>query len=162
MKTVSDSTVLIGLSKIGKTGLLRDIFQKIYVPEAVFQEVTEAGEQRAGAKIVREAPWIERRQIGDHVQANLLMTVLEKGEAEVLVLAKEIRADLILMDEEKARKSAIKAGFRVMGVIGILIVAKRMGLIANIGAYIEKLQREKFRISDKIVRMALKQARELA
>lgn len=160
MKVVSDSTVLIGLAKIEKTDLLRDIFQKIYIPEAVFREVAEEGHLRAGAKTVREAAWIIKKQIGDHTQANLLMTFLERGETEVLVLAKEIQADLVLLDEEKARKSAVRAGFKVMGLIGILIVAKRLGLITNIGTYIEKLQREKFRLSEKIVNEALKETGE--
>jgi|GEM_PF-5925744 predicted nucleic acid-binding protein len=74
---------------------------------------------------------------------------------------KEIQADLVLLDEEKARKSALRAGFKVMGLIGILIVAKRIGLITDIGTHIEKLQKEKFRLSEKIVNMALKQAGEL-
>jgi len=78
------------------------------------------------------------------------------------VLANEIQADLILLDEEKARKTAVRAGFKVMGLIGILIVAKRLGLIATVGTYIEKLQREKFRLSEKIVNAALKQAGESA
>jgi len=160
MKAVSDSTILIGLAKIEKTDLLRDIFQKIYIPEAVFREVAEEGDQRAGAKTVREAGWIIRKQIHDYTQVNMLMTVLEKGEAEVLVLAKEIQAELILLDEEKARKTAVRAGFKVMGLIGILIVAKRLGLIATIRTYIEKLQREKFRLSEKVVNTALKQAGE--
>jgi len=160
MKAVSDSTILIGLAKIEKTDLLRDIFQKIYIPEAVFREVTEEGDQRAGAKTVREAAWIIKKQIHDYAQANMLMTVLEKGEAEVLVLAKEIQADLILLDEEKARKTAVRAGFKVMGLIGILMVAKRLGRIATIRTYIEKLQREKFRLSEKVVNTALKQAGE--
>ena len=160
MKTVSDSTVLIGLAKIEKMDLFREIFKRIYIPNAVFKEVAEEGSRRMGAKTVREAPWIIKKQIDDYTQANLLMTVLERGEAEVLVMAKEIQADLILLDEEKARKSAVKAGFKVMGVIGILIVAKRLGLITKIGVYIAKLQRKKFRLSDKIVKMALKQAGE--
>ena len=150
------------MQKIEKTDLLRDLFQKIYIPEAVFREVTEQGDQRAGAKIVREAGWIIKKQIGDCTQADMLMTVLERGEAEVLVLANEIQADLILLDEEKARKTAVRAGFKVMGLIGILIVAKRLGLIATVGTYIEKLQREKFRLSEKIVNAALKQAGESA
>lgn len=161
MKVVSDSTVLIGLAKIEKTDLLRNIFHEIYIPEAVFKEVAEEGDRRAGAKTVREAAWIIKKQIIDYTQANFLMTVLEKGEAEVLVMAKEIQADLLLLDEEKARKSAVRAGFKVMGLVGILIVAKKMGLITDIGTYIEKLQREKFRLSEKIVNMALKQAGEL-
>ena len=160
MKVVSDSTILIGLARIEKTNLLKEIFQDIYIPEAVFKEVADDGKLRAEAKTVREAEWIIKKQIVDYTQANFLMTVLEKGEAEVLVLAKEMQADLLLLDEEKARKSAVRAGFKVMGLIGILIVAKRLGLITNIRTYIEKLQREKFRISDKIVNMALKQAGE--
>ncbi len=161
MKIVSDSTVLIGLSKIEKIDLLKDIFNKIYIPEAVFQEVTENNGHRAGAKIVKEAPWILTKQIIDHSYMNFLITVLDRGEAEVLVLAKEIRADLVLLDELKARKSAVRAGFKVMGVIGILIAAKQLGLITNIGFYIDKLQREKFRLCKKIVQKALKQVDEL-
>ncbi len=161
MKVVSDSTVLIGLAKLEMVDLLKDIFQKIFIPEAVFKEVAEAGDRRAGAMAVKEAPWIEKKLIRDHTQASFLMTVLDKGKAETLVLAQEIQADLILLDEEKARKSAVKAGFRIMELIGILIVAKRLGLITNIRMYIEKLQREKFRLSKKIVNLALKQAGEL-
>jgi predicted nucleic acid-binding protein len=54
MIVVSDSTILIGLAKIEKIALLRSLFQAVYIPEAVFQEVTEAGEQRPGAPEVRE------------------------------------------------------------------------------------------------------------
>jgi predicted nucleic acid-binding protein len=69
---------------------------------------------------------------------------------------------LILLDEEKARKSAVLAGFSVMSVIPILIAAKRLGLIASVGGCIEKLQEEKFRLSERVVKMALQQAGELA
>ena len=121
MKAVSDSTVLIGLAKIEKTDLLRDIFHKIYIPEAVFREVAEESNRRAGAKTVRDSN----------------------------------------MDcEKKARKSAVRAGFKVMGLIGILIAAKRLGLITDIRTSIETLQREKFRPGEKIVNMAVKQAGE--
>jgi predicted nucleic acid-binding protein len=161
MKVVSDSTVLIGLAKIEKIYLLRDIFGKIYIPEAVFKEVAEAGKRRPGAKIVRESQWIIMKKLVDHTQAHLLMTVLEKGEAEALVLANEIQADLVLLDEAKARKSALKAGFNVMGLIGILIVAKQLRFIENIKKDIEKLQKEKFRLSEKLINAALKQAGEL-
>lgn len=162
MKTVvSDSTVLIGLAKIDSLFLLKEMFQEVYVPEAVFREVTRDGWPKPGAEAVRNASWILRKQVGDRTQVHFLMTVLEEGEAEVLVLAKEMEADLILLDEWKARKSAAKAGFSVMGVVGILIAAKRLGLIASVGSCIEQLQREKFRLSERVVKMALEQAGEL-
>ncbi|WP_446009810.1 DUF3368 domain-containing protein [Candidatus Electrothrix sp.] len=135
MKTVvSDSTVLIGLAKIDSLFLLKEMFQEIYLPEAVFREVTLDGWQKPGAEAVRNALWILRKQVSDRTQVHFLMTVLDEGEAEVLVLAKELEADLILLDEEKARKSAARAGFSIMGVVGILIAAKRLGLIASVGS----------------------------
>jgi len=160
MIVISDSTVFIGLAKIEKLSLLRKIFQKVYVPEAVYNEVVEKGGKKPGAKEVRESLWIIKKKVYDDIQVNLLMVSLEKGEAETLVLAKEMEADIILLDEEKARKSAVLAGFKVIGLIGILIIAKQMGLIINIKPYIETLREKNFRISNKIVNKALKQAGE--
>ena len=64
-------------------------------------------------------------------------------------MAKELKADLVLLDEEKARKSAIIAGFEVMGVVGLLIVAKNLKLIGEIRSYIEELRKKEFRIGEK-------------
>ena len=160
MNVVSDSTVLIGLGKIGKLDLLREIFSKVYIPEEVFKEVAEKGKDKPGSQLVKEAGWIETKPIEDKTQVNFLMASLEKGEAEVLSLAKEIRADLILLDEEKARKSAAIAGFEVMGILGLLIVAKNLGLIHEVRPSIEELKRKRFRISDRIVAEALRKAGE--
>ncbi len=160
MIVVSDSTIFIGLAKIKKIDLLRKLFHRVYIPEAVHREVVEAGDSRPGAKFVRDASWIIKKKITDYNQVHMLMASLERGEAEVLVLAKEIQADIILMDEDKARKSAVLAGYEVMGLIGVLIVTKRRGLISNVGVCIEKLQQEKFRIGERIITEALKQAGE--
>ena len=64
-------------------------------------------------------------------------------------MAKELKADLVLLDEEKARKSAIIAGFEVMGVVGLSIVAKNLKLIGEIRSYIEELRKKEFRIGEK-------------
>jgi predicted nucleic acid-binding protein len=88
------------------------------------------------------------------------MASLDKGEAEVLALSKEMKAELILLDEEKARKSAVIAGFNVMGLLGMLVLAKRLGLLDEIKSLIEELRRKKFRISDGIIAQALMQAGE--
>ena len=67
---------------------------------------------------------------------------------------------MILLDEEKARKSAVIAGFEVMGLLGLLIVAKNLGLLKEIRPSIEELKRKKFRISDGIVVETLRKAGE--
>jgi predicted nucleic acid-binding protein len=161
MIVIGDSTILIGLAKIEKLGLLQEVFGKIYIPEEVFREVVERGSKKLGSEIVKEAEWIEWRSVTDKIQVNLLLASLDKGEAEVLGLAKEMKADLLLIDEEKARKGAVIAGFEVMGIVGLLLVAKNLGLIDKIKPHIEELKRKKFRIGDKIVMEGLKKAGEI-
>lgn len=160
MIIVSDSTILIGLAKVDRLDLLREAFYEIYVPEEVFKEVTDRGIDKPGAQDIRKSAWIKVRTVKDRTQVNLLMASIDKGEAEVLALSKEMEAELVLLDEEKARKSAVIAGFNVVGLLGILVLAKKLELLDEIKPLIEELGRKKFRISDVIIAEALKQAGE--
>jgi predicted nucleic acid-binding protein len=153
---VCDSTILIGLAKIGRLDLLREIFSKVSVPEEVFHEVGEKGEGKPGSKSIKETHWIEIIPVKDKTQVDLLMISLDKGEAEVLTPAKQLGADLILVDEEKARKSAVIAGYDVIGLLGLFILAKKLGLIDQIRPLIGELMTKKFLISDKVIEEALK------
>jgi uncharacterized protein len=157
---VCDSTVLIGLAKIGKLDFLRQIFSKISVPKEVFLEVVEKGAGKPGSDSIKDTQWIEVIPIKDKTQVDLLMVSLDKGEAEVLALAKQLRADLILADEAKARKSAIIAGYEVMGMLGLFILAKKLGLIDEVRPLIDELTIKKFRVSDRVVSETLKKAGE--
>ncbi|MBW1690189.1 MAG: DUF3368 domain-containing protein [Deltaproteobacteria bacterium] len=160
MIVVSDSTILIGLVKIGKLDLLKEIFSKVFIPEEVFKEVVERGKGKPGSEIIKEAAWIEAKPVKDKIQVAFLLGSLEKGEAEVLVLARELKADLILLDEEKARKSAVIAGFEIMGLLGLFILAKNLGLIHEVRPLVDKLMIKKFRISDKLIKETLRKAGE--
>jgi len=160
MIVVSDSTILIGLVKIGKLHLLKEIFSKIFVPEEVFKEVVERGKGKPGSKVIKEAAWIEVKPVKDKIQVSFLLGSLEKGEAEVLVLSRELEADLILLDEEKARKSAVIAGFEIMGLLGLFILAKNLGLIYEVRPLVDELMIKKFRINDIIIEKTLKKAGE--
>lgn len=160
MIVVSDSTILIGLVKTGKLDLLKEIFFKVYIPEEVFKEVVERGKGKPGSKVIKEAAWIEVKPVKDKIQVNFLLGSLEKGEAEVLVLARELETDLILLDEEKARKSAVIAGFEIMGLLGLFVLAKNLGLIDEVRPLVDELMIKRFRISDKIIEKTLKKAGE--
>ena len=160
MIVISDSTILIGLVKIGKLDLLKEIFFKVYIPEEVFKEVVERGKEKPGSKVIKEAAWIEVKPVKDKIQVNFLLGSLEKREAEVLVLGRELETDLILLDEEKARKSAVIAGFEIMGLLGLFVLAKNLGLIDEVRPLVDELMIKKFRISDKIIETILKKAGE--
>lgn len=158
MIVVSNSTILIGLAKIDRLDLLKKLFSKVYIPEAVFNELTQT--QKAGASDIRRASYLEQKAPNDVKEVALLLGNLDRGEAEVLVLSKELNADLVLIDEEKARKAAVLAGFEVMGLMGVLLAAKRQGFLKSIKSLISELKEKKFRVAEDIVVDILKSAEE--
>ncbi len=119
---VSDSTPLVALARIGRFHLLRELFNKIDIPPAVYDEVVNAGKGRPGATEVENADWIIRRpQVKNSDLVAFLRISLDAGEAEVIALAKEIRADLVLLDDSDARHIARSVGIPFTGTIGILL-----------------------------------------
>ena len=95
---------------------------------------------KPGSEVIKNARWIENIPIKDRTQVGLLMVSLEMGEAEVLALARELQADLILVDEEKARKSALIAGFNVMGLLALFILAENLDHLQEVKPLIEELR----------------------
>lgn len=162
MIVVADSSVLISLSTIGRLKIMHTRFPGgIYLAPAVWTEVVEQGRERPGAKEARNAIWIHRQEIKDRVFTQYLQTGLDKGEAESIVLAREISADLILLDERDARYVAMSLGFQVLGTIGLLVWAKRTGYIENLKTVLDTLRdTAKFRISESLYEFALQQVDE--
>ena len=122
--------------------------------------MVERGKDKPGFKFIKEAAWINARRVKNNTQVSFLLGSLEKGEAEALALARELEADLILLDEEKARKGAVIAGFEIMGLLGLFMLAKNLGLIDEVRPLVDKLRMKKFRVSDRIVSETLKNAAE--
>ena len=109
----------------------RETFNHVIVPEAVWREVTSDDTSKAGVQELLEASWIERRSVEDVRLVHLLRRDLGPGESEAIVIAREIAADFILMDERLGRSTAQRLGLRCVGLVGFLIEAKRRGLIAD-------------------------------
>ena len=161
MKTVSNSSVLISLGKIGRTSILRDKFGKILIPPAVWREVVEEGGERPGAREVAESDWIEvAEEVGGDIKSILTME-LDEGEAEAIALAKSIGAGRILIDEKIGRIYAEEHGLVVIGTLGLLVLGKRNGLVSSVRDEIEKLILSKgFRVSDELIKEVLLQVGE--
>jgi uncharacterized protein len=160
LKVVCDSTVLIGLAKIRKIELLQLIFREVFIPDAVFNEVVTRGKGRPGVKEIANAAWVKRETIKDRRTVEILIAELGQGEAEVLVLGKELNADWIIIDDERARAAAASAGFNIIGLAGILLLAKQMKLIPSVKPLLDDLKNKNFRLSDKIYKEVLKKAGE--
>jgi predicted nucleic acid-binding protein len=75
--------------------------------------------------------WLEVRDVVDLAAAKRLTLMVDAGEAEAIELAKELHADLLLIDERKGRRLAVAEGVSVIGLLGVVVLAKRRGLIPS-------------------------------
>lgn len=139
MKVVCNSTPLISLSSIRKLHLIKDLFGEITIPEKVFDEVVVAGSEKYGSSDVKECSWIKVSKTSDNILKNYLMQTLDEGETEVIVLADELKADLVIIDERLARKYVEKAGLKLIGTLGILAKAKLEGHIPEMKSLVEEM-----------------------
>ena len=142
MIVVADASPLIAMARIGRLDLLRSVFGRLLVPGAVWREVVEGGGDKAGAADVAAADWIERRAVVDSSLVNLLRHDLGAGEAEAIVLAREAKADFVLMDERLGRSAAHTLGLKVVGVVGVLIEARARGLITDANEIMDQLHQQ--------------------
>jgi len=129
VKVICNSTPLISLSSIGKLHLLNDLFGEIIIPDKVFNEVVIAGSDKYGSSDIKECIWIKVTKTSDNILKSYLMQTLDEGEAEVIVLADELKADLIIIDERLARNYVEKANMKLIGTLGILAKSKLEGYI---------------------------------
>lgn len=127
MIVVSDSGPLIALSKLGMLSILRGLFGKIIIPEEVRKEVVDKGKGKPGSDIVEKAEWVKVKVIED-LSVDILSIEIERGEAEAIILAKKLNADLLLLDEKIPREIAKSLGLRVVGSIGLIHEALKRGI----------------------------------
>ena len=95
--------------------------------------------------------WIHVVNIIDSFQMKSLLKKFDKGEASSIALALETKNSLVIIDEIKGRKIAASYDLEIIGTIGILILAKNKGLIKDLIHTVQKLQKNGFRVSDKII-----------
>ncbi len=122
MTVVSDSSPLIILAQLDCFDLLNQLYSRVYISPEVYHEVVVAGLGLPGASEVANAGWIEAKQLQDQ---NAFVAVQKKhalgaGEISTILLAKELRANAVLLDDYDARKLAAAEGLKVRGSVGLL------------------------------------------
>lgn len=157
---VADATPLIALAKIDQLSWLPDLFGEVLIPGAVYAEIAVAGAGRSGAAEIQSANWIRLVPVTDRTKVNYLLTQLDIGEAEAIVLAQEQQADWVVIDETKARTIAQRLGLRLIGTVGLLLLAKQQGKIPALRPCLDSLRRQQFRLSQTVYEAVLKQANE--
>lgn len=153
---VSDASPLIVLLKTNNLFILKDLFEKITVPTAVYKEITAKEQEKI---IFDKIEWIETRNIKNTQENVLLEKLIDKGEAQAIVLAKELKTTLLL-DDAKARKYAKLLNVEVIGTLGLLKIAKSRGVIPSVKKIISDMLAEGYYIEDKLVTQILEDVGE--
>ena len=156
---IADSSPLISLAIIGQLDLLPQLYNSVLLPPAVWDEVTVKGAGLPGAQTVREAAWLTI-QTPEQAAVAPLSILVDKGEAEVIVLAQQTLDSIVLLDDAQARHVAERLGIRKIGTLGILRRAKKSGLIDEIKVYIEQLRIQGIYIRSSLVDAILRDVGE--
>ncbi|MBC6421497.1 MAG: DUF3368 domain-containing protein [Hormoscilla sp. SP5CHS1] len=139
MIVISNTSPIFYLSTIGQLDLLRQLYDEVVIPTAVFNEITNVGNTDVSAMVVPIYRWIKTQSVTDRAFVNMLRVELDLGEAEAIALAVELKAERLLMDERLGRTAAMGVGLKVTGVLGILIAAKRNNLIQEVKPLLDDL-----------------------
>jgi predicted nucleic acid-binding protein len=160
-RVVLNSGPLITLATIGRLDLLKGLFARVYIPEAVYDEVVVRGKGEPGSREVDAAEWIETCVVKDRFSVSLLRDELGAGESETIVLAQELGARYVILDDKMARRKTIRLGLPTVGTLGVLLMSKEAGLIAQVKPILDELRKTDFRMNSTGYREVLVKAHEM-
>ena len=157
MIVVSNASPLITLARIGRLEVMRELFARVQVADEVRIEVVVRGAGRPGSVAVATAAWIECHPALPAADLLALRALhpLGTGELATVLLAQTLRADLVIIDERNARRLARSMGLPVMGCIGILELAHRRGLVADLAATYGQQLAQGIRVDRRILDQSL-------
>ena len=154
MIVVSDTSSVSALLRIGQGELLQKLYGEVLIPEAVQRELL--------IYFPALPVFLSCRPVKNSAAVRRFCMELDLGEAEALVLAREAGADFLLMDESLGREVAVREGIALIGLLGVLVQAKRAGLLDSVSGLIHRIETEaNFRVSVALRESILKQANEL-
>lgn len=163
MPAVSDTSPLIGLASIGHLELLRQQFRAVFIPQAVLAELKTESLFR-GIKAIRQAlseGWLDVRPVQNIALVRALSLELHLGEAEALALASDLEVEMLVMDERDGRARARAMGLNTVGILGVLLRAKRQGSIDSLKTTMQALRHEAgFFIAEELYQTILNEAGE--
>jgi hypothetical protein len=162
---VSDTSPITNLAAIGQLDLLRQLYGSVIIPEAVYNEMVGVNKIVPGAVEVQTLSWIQTQTVINSLQVTEIQENNESihlGEAEAIILSLEMKADLLLMDERRGRIVATNYGINVIGLLGVLLQAKKQGLIPVIKPLIDQLiTQADFRVSPQLYTVVLQASNEV-
>lgn len=159
-RVIVNSTPIILLSNINQLELLKQLYETITIPQAVYDEVT-AKPDSACQNLKNHFDWIKVEKIRNPIQKKIYEAKLHDGEVEVMILAQEEpKADLVILDDNSAKKTAKFLELSVTGTLGVLVKAKQLNYIEKVKPLMDALIANGFFVTQNVYSMVLEQAGE--
>jgi predicted nucleic acid-binding protein len=157
MLVVADTSALLALAACESLPLLDALFQEVRVPSAVFEECTVAGKPFSDEL---RTYLQDRVTTVDLTEFVIAAVGLGAGELEAMALYKHLRADRLLVDDQRARRIATFNHIEVIGCVGVLLLAKNRNLIPAVKPKLDSMQTSGIRLSEALFDAALRIADE--
>ena len=137
MILVADCSALVALSVCGSLNLLEQLFASVVVPETVYLEATRPDKKQAQALKTFLQGKVRQVNLEAYV---FLDAFADAGETEAMLLYKQLAADKLLIDDKRGRKVAKINQISTIGSLGVLLVAKEKGLIAEVAPLLQQIE----------------------
>ena len=162
MKIVSDTGPIIGLAKIGKIILLKNIADEVIIPPMVYKELFgKTGPESNEIDQALNTFIMVKRDMAVEEAVKIELAGLGEGEKQAIGLAYQLDNDVILLlDDRAGRQVAARLNIFTTGLIGLLLVAKEKGFVESVGTLIKELRNNGYWLSDDIMKTAIKLAGE--
>ncbi len=157
MIVISDTTCITNLMHIERLDILKNVFHSIIVPKKVYDELCTIPKQKL---ILEVENWIICQTIQNITIYEQVITDLDEGEAEAITLAHNLSADYLIIDERKGRQIAENLGIKIIGLLGILVLAKQKNIISLLKPLILDLVNVGFHLNEKLLNRVLQSVGE--
>ncbi len=157
MLIVADSSALIALAACNGLDLILQVYSDIKIPEAVYAEIVAPEKSQSDAL----GAFLAERVIKvDTTRWVLTAGGLGRGEIEAMALYKQLSADALLIDDQRARVIAEHNQIKCIGALGVLLIAKQRGKLSEVAPYVQKLRQSSIYYGDDLLDRVLKLAGE--
>jgi len=142
---VSNTSPLRYLTQIGESEVLYQLFGKLFIPQAVFEELTHHHTPMVVRQWIQNSPiWLQVAKVT--LTEDISLQHLDRGERQAILLAKQMPADLLLIDDKAGRMTAKEHSLTLMGTLGILELAEIQGQI-DLSKVLQKLLQTNIKLS---------------
>ncbi len=139
MPIVSNTSPISNLAKVGQLNLIQQLYGRILIPTAVWEELLDERASETVITAVQSASWLEVQPVQNQKLVNELRGLVNVGEAEAIAIALEVNANRLLIDERLGRRAAANLGLKTTGALGILLAAKQQRLISAVKPVMDDL-----------------------